>query len=131
MAQSQTESDAALLDKIDALSSLDTEDTRSFVSEALDEVRDKLEDNRKAAASFSMNVDETYEAEPTVDDVLDPDNVESIKVRARPFENPRVTVWLKGTRPAWANDAWTDTFYPHGLNAYNGKVQTTFDVRPF
>lgn len=124
MAQSQS-ADEELLDKIDALSTLDAEDTREFVQEALSEIRSKLEDNRETAKSMG------HTGEPTVDEILDPERVDSIEVRARPFENPRVTVWLKrSSAVTWANDAWRTTFYPHGLNAYNSKVTTSFDVRP-
>ena len=113
------------LPKIDAPAGIDrdNEELRNLVEEALDEMESHLEQNRKDAATFT-------DVEQSLDEVLSLDNIRSVDVRARPFENPKVTLWLKDC-PIWANDAWTDYIYPRGLNAYNGKTYTSFDVRPF
>lgn len=111
------------LPKINAHSELDTDDLHGFVDEALSNVRDHIERNRDEVASFT-------DVEHELDEVLDNENIVEVQVRARPFENPRVTVWLKNA-PAWADDAWKDHIYPNGINAYNGRVNVLFDVRPF
>lgn len=125
MATSQTESDDTLLDLIDTPVSLDQqeEEVRSFVEEALKNVRGTLRSNRREAKQMT-------DVSSDVDDVLDPDNVHEIQVRAKPFENPKITVWLSDC-PIWANYAWKDVIHPRGTDAYNGKVTTAFDVRPF
>ena len=101
----------------------DSEDLNDFAETAMEEIRDHLEQNRDEAKSFT-------DVQEDLDDVFANDNIDHLDIRGRAFENPKVTLWLKDC-PTWANDAWTDTIYPFGLNAFNGKVTVTFDVRPF
>jgi len=101
-----------------------TDDKRNtFAESAMALIESHLESNWETAAQLS------YQDE-NVEDVLDYGNIDHLQIRSRPFENPRMTLWLKDC-PTWANDAWTETFHPFGFNSYNGKVQATFDVRPF
>ncbi len=101
----------------------DDDDLVEFVEAAVTLMESHLEANHKEAQLIT-------DVEKSVEDVFANHNTRSVEVRALPLENPRVTLWLKDC-PVWANDAWTETFHPKGLNAYNGKVQATFDVRPF
>jgi hypothetical protein len=100
----------------------DDESLRQFAETAMSEIRDHLSDNREHPR--------VHGTEPTLDEALANNNTRSLDIRARQLENPKVTLWLKDC-PLWANDAWTATIYPDGLNSYNGKVTVTFDVRPF
>ncbi len=102
---------------------VELDDVTDFVDAALSQFRAKLKSNRGAAKAMT-------DVTMSVDEVLSPENVREIEVRAEPFENPKVTLWLRDC-PIWANDSWTDYIYPDGLNAYNGKVHTTFDSREF
>ena len=101
----------------------DDGDLVQFAEKSLNEIREHISENRNDAAVFT-------DVEQTLDEVLANHNSRSLDIRARPLENPKVTLWLKDC-PVWANDAWTDTIYPKGMNAYNGKVTVTFEVRPF
>lgn len=101
----------------------DDERLQEFAQSAMTLIESHIESNRSEAESFT-DVDET------LDDVLATNNTRSLDIRAQPLENPKVTLWLKDC-PMWANDAWSETFHPWGLNDYNGKVTVTFDVRPF
>lgn len=96
---------------------------KDFAHECLTKIDSHLETNRERAAEMT-------DISEKVVDVTSPDNIDHLQVRARPLENPRVTLWLKDC-PVWANDAWEETIYPFGINAYNGDVEVTFDVRPF
>jgi len=96
---------------------------QGFVDAALSEVAESLEANRKDAEKMGIDASET------VEEVLAPENVREIDVRARPLENPKVTVWLADC-PTWANTADKAYCYPRGLNAYNSKLTYTYDVRP-
>ena len=111
--------------RIEAPIGIDREDEElvQFAQKSLNEIRDHLEQNRDEAKSFT-------DVQSDLDEVLAVHNTRSLDIRARPLENPKVTLWLKDC-PVWANDAWTDTIYPKGLNAFNGAVRVTFDVRPF
>jgi hypothetical protein len=102
----------------------DDETLTEMVEYALDVAESHLSDNREQADRMGMS------PSGTVEDVLDNENIREVDVRARPFENPRITIWLSDC-PTWANDAWRETGHPFGLNDYNGKVTATFDVRPF
>jgi len=101
----------------------DSDDLQDFAKASIDLIESHLEANRKEAQGIT-------DVEKTLNEVLANNNTRSLDVRARPLENPKVTLWLKDC-PVWANDAWTETFHPFGLNAFNGKVTVTFDVRPF
>lgn len=126
MAQSQSDDGAAEAESYDYAvdHTIDESDAIDFTESALGNVVAKLQSNLGEARAMGKD------GGKTVAEVLDPENVREIQVRARPLENPKITVWLKDA-PIWANDAWRDYIYPHGLNAYNGKVTTSFDVRPF
>lgn len=102
----------------------DAEKIENFVETAMEAVRGQLAINRDDAKSITGGVDKT------VEEVLDHDNIQNVQLRAKSLENPRVTVWLSDC-PTWANTAWNETVYPEGLNSYNGKVNVTFDVRPY
>lgn len=101
----------------------DSDDLQEFAESSVKLIRSHLEQNRKEAEGMT-------DVEQTLDEVLANHNTRSLDIRARPLENPKVTLWLKDC-PIWANDAWTETFHPWGLNDFNGKVTVTFDVRPF
>jgi hypothetical protein len=129
MAESQSADDAPTADQYDydADYTIDDDEAQSFAEAALGNIRTKLKSNLGEARGMTDRFNESSDG---VDEILSPENVREIQVRARPLENPKVTVWLKDA-PIWANDAWTDYIYPNGLNAYNGKVTTSFDVREF
>lgn len=99
------------------------DELEQFAQKSMEAVRDTLEQNRDEAKSFS-------DVQESLDEVLSNDNIRSMDIRARPLENPKVTLWLKDC-PIWANTAWTETIIPRSRNSYNGKVQVTLDVRPF
>jgi hypothetical protein len=99
----------------------DSEQLTEFAEAAITLMESHLESNR------SLLPDDDRDS---VDKVVSRENIDHLQIRSRPFENPRVTLWLKDC-PTWANDAWRETFHPFGLNDYNGKVTATFDVRPF
>lgn len=101
----------------------DDEDLEQFAEEAMTEIASHLHHNEQEAHGLT-------EVTHTVDELISDENVRSFDIRARPFENPKVTLWLSDC-PIWANDSWRSQIYPFGLNAYNGKVTVTFDVRPF
>ena len=101
----------------------DDDDLVQFAEKSLETITEHIEHNQQEAYGLT-------DVKQTVDEVLAVHNTRSLDIRARPLENPKVTLWLKDC-PVWANDAWTDTIYPKGLNAFNGKVTVTFDVRPF
>jgi hypothetical protein len=124
--EEQTGDVDALLEKVDVPSNLPEEETLGFVETALDAIRGNLRSNLREARQMTDRFDESDD----VDGVLAPENAREISVRAKPFENPRVTVWLNDA-PIWANDAWRETIFPHGVSAYNGKVETTLDTRQF
>ena len=113
-----------LLETVDVPHDLEEESTLEFIEEALKNIRGHLQSNVNQFKNMSNDGVEE------VEEILEVDNVDHIQIRARAFENPRVTVWLKDC-PTHANDAWNDKIYPKGMNAYNGKVYTTFDVRQF
>ena len=123
MAQQTDAATDELLDQVKTFGHDDEEALIDFVEAAIPEIREHLENNREQAQNVTS-------VEKSVSDVLSAENVRDIEVRARAFENPKVTVWLREC-PMWANDATRTTFHPHGLNAYNGKVTMSFDVRPF
>lgn len=112
------------LPRIEApITDVDDEELRTFAEVAFDAIRNHLDGNREEAKSFT-------DVDKSLDEVLAVHNTRSLDIRARPLENPKVTLWLKDC-PIWANDAWEDNFNPRGLNAYNGNVNVTLDVRPF
>jgi len=113
------------LPRIDEPIGNDVDDERltEFAKAAFTLIESHLETNRKEAESFT-------EVTESLNDVLANHNTRSLDVRAQPLENPKVTLWLKDC-PVWANDSWTETFHPFGMNDYNGKVTVTLDVRPF
>jgi len=126
MAQSQPQNNASEYDyAVDT--NIDESQAIDFSESALKNIKSNLESNLGEARGMTDRFDESSDS---VEDVLSPENVREIQVRARPLENPKVTVRLKNC-PIWANDAWTDYIYPNGINSYNGKVTTSFDVRPF
>lgn len=117
--------EATNLPRLEAPIGMDKTDDElvQFAETAMETIRDHLEQNRDEAKSFT-------DVQESLDETLANHNTRSLDIRARQLENPKVTLWLKDC-PIWANDAWTDTIYPKGLNAFNGKVTVTFDVRPF
>lgn len=129
MAKSQSADDAPAASeyRYDVDHTIDNEEAVGFTESALGNIRTELKSNLGEARGMTDRFDESSD---DVSDVLAPENVRQIQVRARPLENPKVTVWLKNC-PIWANHAWTDYIYPEGMSAYNGKVTTSFDVRPF
>ena len=98
------------------------EDVRTFAHKAMEEIMSKVSENREEAKAFQ-------DVDMKVDDVLDQENIHSVDIRARRLENPKVTLWLSDC-PTWANGAWQSEIRPNGLNAYNGRVTVSFDVRP-
>ncbi len=113
------------LPRIEAPINMERDDERltDFVKEAVTLIESHLEHNHQEAHGLT-------DVEKSVDEVLANHNTRSVEVRARPLENPKVTLWLKDC-PIWANDSWRETFHPFGMNDYNGKVTVTLDVRPF
>ena len=101
----------------------DSDELKTFVEKSMTLIESVLESNHKDAQAFT-------DVDKSVDDVLDNDNIRSVEVRARPLENPKVTLWLKDC-PTWANHAWRETFHPFGMSSFNGKTTVSFDVRPF
>lgn len=101
---------------------IENDELHTFAECAFERIRVRLDENRETTRMTNV--------EKTLEEVLANHNTRTIDIRAKPLENPKVTLWLKDC-PIWANDSWTETIYPNGMNAYNGKTTVTFDVRPF
>jgi len=99
------------------------DDLQRFVDLAMSEIENYLSKNMEQAKTFT-------DVEETVQEVLANHNTRSLEVRARPLENPRVTLWLKDC-PLWAKDSWETHIFPWASHTYNGKVTVTVEVRPF